>query len=576
MERARNCSVAVADGGAVEKVWWEKPWLLVLVAMASAIPLVWPEIPPLVDVPGHIGRYKVELDLPSSATLKKYFDFQWSLAGNLGVDLLIIPLRPLFGLELATKLIVIAIPILTVAGLLWVAVEIHGRVPPTVLFAIPFAYGYPFIYGFINFSLSMALALLAFALWLRLGDRPSGMRAAIFVPLSLIVWVAHAFGWGVLALLIWSSELIRARDRHLGMARAAAAAALACLPLAPPLLLMLVWRSGDVGGLTTGFFGFASKALALLSALRDRWLVWDSLSVAVALVLIASALLDKHLDFSRKLAIPAAVLGAIFLVTPGQVFGSAYADMRLVPFVFMLAILALRPRDNADRRIVQRLAILGLAFAAARLMGNTISFWIGDAEARRQLAAIEHIHEGAAVLFLAGDSCAERWAMPRHSHLGSLVIARKEGFSNDQWRLPGAQLLKVIYWPAGKFMSDPSEITVSRECKGRLLASAKELKNPESVRYVQRRYRTADEALAQFPRESFDYVWLIRPEGFTLRPRRDLRLVWSGLGTWLYEVKSSPNTGDSANRAGPAEASGAAPGTRAAPRPGAATGPASR
>ena len=42
---------------------------------------------------------------------------------------------------------------MTVAGFLWVAREVHGRVPPTAFFALPFIYGYPFLFGFVNFTL---------------------------------------------------------------------------------------------------------------------------------------------------------------------------------------------------------------------------------------------------------------------------------------------------------------------------------------------------------------------------------------------------------------------------------------
>jgi hypothetical protein len=66
------------------------------------------------------------------------------------------------------KLIVITIPAMTVAGLLWIAREVHGRIPATALFALPLAYAFPFHFGFVNFALSMALALLAFGWWLRL------------------------------------------------------------------------------------------------------------------------------------------------------------------------------------------------------------------------------------------------------------------------------------------------------------------------------------------------------------------------------------------------------------------------
>src|SRR3546814_18781583 len=53
--------------------------------------------------------------------------------------LLVEPLGRLFSIELAVKLIVMTIPALTVSGLLWIAREVHGRVPATALFALPIA-----------------------------------------------------------------------------------------------------------------------------------------------------------------------------------------------------------------------------------------------------------------------------------------------------------------------------------------------------------------------------------------------------------------------------------------------------
>ena len=171
-----------------------------------------PPIPPLVDLLGHMGRYRVELG--DSPWLERYYSFHWALIGNLGVDLLVMALAPLIGLEPAVKLIVIAIPAMTVAGFLWVAREVHGRIPPTAYFAIPFVYGYPFLFGFVNFALSMALAFLAFGLWLRLGRLGrTRLRAWLFVPISLVVFFTHAYGWGALGLLCFSAEAVRQHDR---------------------------------------------------------------------------------------------------------------------------------------------------------------------------------------------------------------------------------------------------------------------------------------------------------------------------------------------------------------------------
>jgi hypothetical protein len=52
-------------GGAVptvtaneERAWWEAPWFLALVVVATTIPLLYPPIPPLVDLLVHMGRYR--------------------------------------------------------------------------------------------------------------------------------------------------------------------------------------------------------------------------------------------------------------------------------------------------------------------------------------------------------------------------------------------------------------------------------------------------------------------------------------------------------------------------------------
>jgi hypothetical protein len=89
-----------------QRGWWEHPWLLLALVLLAAVPLLWPQIPPLVDLPGHVGRYRVQLGIDESPFLSRYYSFDWALIGNLGVDLLIEPLGRLFGLELGVKLIV--------------------------------------------------------------------------------------------------------------------------------------------------------------------------------------------------------------------------------------------------------------------------------------------------------------------------------------------------------------------------------------------------------------------------------------------------------------------------------------
>jgi hypothetical protein len=498
--------------------WWESRLLLVAVVLLSAVPLLYPKIPPLVDLLGHMGRYRVQLDIGHSPWLKNYYGFHWAAVGNLGVDLLVMPLSRLMGLEPAVKLIVALIPPLTVAGFLWVASEVHHKVPPTAYFAVPFVYGHPFLFGFVNFALSMALAFLAFALWLRLGRLGrTRLRGWLFVPISVVIFFCHTYGWGALGLLCFSAEAVRQHDRGIGWIRAGWNAALNAAVMALPIIIMLAWRSETHGGSTSDWFNWHSKYQWLKMALRDRWQTFDVASVLVIVVVLAEALRNPRLTFSRNLAFSGLVLIAGFIFLPRIIFGSAYADMRLVPYMIAVLILAIRFKTVTSARLGTALAVLGLLYCGVRLASNTISLGM---EANRQealLRAIDHVPMGARVVTMVGDPCGYAWPLPRDSHLGAMVIVRKQGFSNDQWVMEGLNLLDLRYTAAGHFAADPSQRVRRNGCGVGSLWSI-------------------DHALRGVPRQDFDYLWMINVPPFDPMLTEGMKPVWRGDGSILYRL----------------------------------------
>ncbi|MFM9978428.1 MAG: hypothetical protein ACKVOP_10355 [Sphingomonadaceae bacterium] len=498
--------------------WWSSRWFVAMLAVLATVPLWWPSVPPLVDLPGHMGRYAVQLAYDGSPALRRFYTFEWSLIGNLGIDLLIIPVSQLFGVELGTKLIVMAIPALKVAGLLWIAREVHGYVPPTALFALPLAYGHPFMFGFVNFAMAMALALLAFALWLRLARlNRLRLRAALFVVIGPLLWVTHTFGWGTLGVLAFSAELIRQHDRDANWLRAGFWAGVHCLSLAPPILLMLAWRSGHVGGQTADWFNWRWKWLWVQQILRDRWQSYDIASVALLIALIPFALVHRALSFSRNLAASALILLAVFLILPRIVFGSAYADMRLTPYVLAIAIVAIRIRPGASRGFATGLALAGLAFFGLRIATNTVSLAIDGVAAERAMGALAVIPRGARLVSFVGDTCAARWPLSRLAHLPGMAIVRRHAYSNDQWSMAGAQLLTVAKTDAGRFGGDPSQVVTAEVCR-------------------RDKWRSLDWSLANLPRDAFDYVWLIHPPRFDPAGLRGMTLLWSNGPNALYRI----------------------------------------
>jgi hypothetical protein len=512
----------VEDEAAVDRSarpWWERRWFVAVVILLSCLPLLYPPIPPLVDLFGHMGRYRVQLDLPDSPWLHQYYGYHWAAIGNLGVDLLVIPLERLIGLEPAVKLIVLAIPPMTVAGFLWVAREVHHRLPPTALFALPLAYSHPFMFGFVNFALSVALAFLAFGLWLRLGRLGKlRLRAALFVPISLIVFFAHTFGWGMLGLLCFSAEAVRQHDEGRSWWRAGLNAAAHASVMALPIFITIAWRSEAHGGMTRGWWDWDFKWTYIKQILRDRWQWFDIASVAVLGAVLVLAVAARRLTFSRNLLFTAFVLAVGFVVLPRTIFGSTYADMRLIPYVLATAVLAIRFRGPTDLMLAKSLAVIGLAFFLVRLGANGWSLAIAADDQKAELAALDHIPMGARVAWIIDEGeCGHGWALPRSSHLGAMVIVRKQGFSNDQWVIEGLNLLDLRYRAAGRFAADPSQIVRPSGCRGR---------GGWQVDY----------ALAHLPRDKFDYLWLIDPPRFNPRGVDGLQPVWRKGASVLYRL----------------------------------------
>lgn len=491
--------------------WLDRRWAVIALALAMAIPLLWPQIPPLIDVLGHMGRYHIQTHIDRVPALAEAFAFKWRLLGNLGADLLIEPLSRLFGVEGGTRLIVISIPPLTAFGMLWLAREVHGRIPPTALFALPLAYAFPFQFGFLNFSLSIAFAFLMLALWVRLGRTGSlARRALVLAPLACLLWLTHMVGWGLFGLGAFGAELARRRSADEPWPRAIMAAGLTCLPLALPLIPIVLLKSTAPGSETFDFFNVQAKLLWLQSLLRDRWRTFDVISTWPIIALAGLGMFGRQLKMNPLLGIPA-LLGLIaFLLMPRVTFGSAYADMRLLPFTFALALIAIRPVEG---RAARWLAAAGLIFLGIRLAGTTASFALYDGLYRSELQALQHMPRGASVLSLVVRPCGNEWSTERLDHLPALAIVRRDAFTNDQWTVDSAQALTVIKPGVGAFARDPSQLVYPKGCRG----EGSDL----------------NRAIATFNRAAFDHVWVLNGAAAAA----DLQPIWSNGHSTLYRVR---------------------------------------
>ena len=488
--------------------------------LLAAIPLVQPDIPPLVDVPGHMARYRVMLGT-DAGTLDQWYHFEWKLIGYVGFDLLVAMIAPIMGLEPAVKLLTIAIPMIAVTGILCLSRVAHGSVQPSALFAIPLVYHLTFLYGFLNYTMAMAVMLNALALWIWLGKRGQlRLRALLFVPIAVLVWLFHVIGWMALGLTIFIFEWATRRERGEPLVRGTFLAGIACVPLCLPMLAFLGWSPAGDSAASGIWSSFLAKPLWLLTVFRDRWKILDLASIAVLLVVLYHGWRSPALRYSRPLLAAVVGLFALFLAMP---FQQAFADARLAPYLFILALVAIGPA-NAERPAPNNfLFYAGIAFVLVRLVSATVSLSIEWDSWKRRLVALDHLPYGSRVAAFSTFPCEQGWRMRRTGHIAGMAVVRRASFSNDQYDLGESALLTVKERGLGRFALDPSQIVADRQCR--------EMAHDPPLA----------QSLAELPRDKFDYVWLIDPH---LRPgmTSGLQPLWTDGRDLLLKIEHRRGT----------------------------------
>lgn len=523
-------SLDVARPIPFERLWTDpRGWALLV--LAAMLPFAFVTVPPLHDLPSHMARYHIADAIDRSAALQRFYTFDWALIGNLGVDLLVYALTPLLGIKRATWLVVALIPPLTIVGILWVAREWHGRVPATALLALPAAYTFPFQMGFVNFCLAVALGLNALALWLRAADWRPVPRAALFAALSLVLWLCHLAGWAAFALAVGGLELARAWQAERGPPfRRLPELAMKLAPLAVPFIVMWLTMGGEAAPTAYHENAVRLKVVRFISMFRDQSFPLDIATFFTAALLPFLLVRQRLARLDAGLLVPAGLLMLAFILLPRQLVGSFYADVRLLPMAAILLALGLRWQGSA--RAAGIVAVAALALFSARLTLMTVGWRTAEAAHASHRRAIEHIPHGARLLVLQlRDTSGASWPVAPIDHVPSFATLERDAFVNIQWAFSGGQLLQVKYNRDIRYHKDPSGVLVVADATGRDTGNLQA-------------------ALATFPRDRFDFVWLMNTQALPTAPSRTagLRPIYADGNTLLLRVDRTIDHASSTGR----------------------------
>lgn len=486
--------------------------LLAIILVLSTMPMWFVTTPPLIDLLGHMGRYRIQLGLAASPALQANWGYQWLPIGNLGVDLLMELFGRLLGVERASWLVAALLPPLLIWGIVRLARAWHGRVPPTIVAAFPFALSYPWQYGLINFWLGVGLSFHSAASVI---GRPKSVGSpAGLAILSLGLWICHVFGWAIFAILVFAHSVsavpVKQWPRRLP----------ALLPLGIPAIVMALQRYGShESAITVGWFAWAHKWSSMLFTLRDQYQLFDIACLAFAAFPIWADLRSREqMSVARPGAIAAAILLAAVLILPYQLFGSAWADARLWPVVFMVAIAAVAPRDDAPRAWTLLLPAALLAMFVSRIVVGAVGFAEYDRAFSSHLAGLETIPRGSRVATFVRFPCDVPWRRPRLEHMDGMAIVRRDAFTNGQWDTTGAELVKPLAARGTRYNADPSELLGLNQCR-------------DDLRPL------LTETIGELPRDRFDYVWVLDFAPASLPSYLGLEAVYADDRSIIYRIQ---------------------------------------
>ena len=500
------------------RAWWETPACWFGLALLSTLPVLLSQFPMMPDLFGHLARFHVMNFGDNSPTLARYYRFRWVLIGNMGADLLAVPLGRLFGTMAAGRIIAAFIPALSIASIYVLATARGGRPGLGALLAVPLIWSFGLAFGFINYCLSLPLAFFATAAWIRMIDARWLRRAMVFAPVAAVVWLCHVAGWGVMCVMIGGVEFARGLDRQGFGAEAFIDTARRCLPIACPIVFIatgLIVNGAPAGPIHAELFGlgtYARKFWMLLEVVRNESKPLDRLTAVIILSAVGLMVVVGLKKADRGLLFAGLGVLACFLIFPPMMMGSWYADERLLPPGLILTLLAV---DRVPIRHARWIALAAVVLFAGRMMVDGLSWRARSASLLRDVALADRVERGATIAVAAPDGACESWAMTGFDEAADLAVVRRDDFVTTVWNFSGYFLMHPI-WTASVDPSivDPKIALPRKSCFGDATPAF----------------------LAKLPRRLFRYVWL-----FETKPDAGvdwLRPIAHGPHSTLYRIVS--------------------------------------
>ena len=499
--------------------------LFVTLFALALLPVLTSPIPAMVDYVNHLARM-YELAAQGTAQASRFYHVEWKFYPNLAMDLVVPMLARWTGVELATRLFLLASQILVVTGSIAIELRVKGRLANSGFVAVLYLFNMPFAWGFLNFEFALGIALWGIASWFAVRGRPWAARAAIHTLFVAVLFAAHLFALGLYGVTLALHEAWAARRSAHPIRCFLKEAALLGLPVLV-LAATLAGSGGSVGGSTNAWLGQGKVIWPLLLLNGDSAL----LSVIGSLLVIGLIYWPARrggLAFVSSGAWLAAGFAVLYVVLPGRMLDTAFADMRMLVGAVMIlpAFVSVTTSSKLQARITA-VVVSGLTLANVACVERVWSSY--QPVYRDMIASFKRLNLDARVL--VGDSGSA--ADPPLADLARYPLYHAPTLAAHY----AGAFVPTLFTTAGKqpLLVAPGLERLSYSCGGPIPLA--------TLLHVAQggRYASAAPAFLRHWPNDFDYVYLLG------EPPKDpapdlLELVEGHASFALYRVRAPQNS----------------------------------
>jgi hypothetical protein len=402
------------------------------IAAFCILPLLLTAHLPLVDLPNHLARQVIIRDLPNSPYLQQFYQVQWDLVPNIGLEIFLLGARTFVSIDLAVRLFCIVTILMLFYGTRLVNREFSEGRSRLYRIAPLLCYGGPFQYGFLSFCFGIGFALLAFGAYLRLRRLALPAVVVIFAPAAFLLLLCHLAAFGLFAAAVGALELARAFEAEgrripqiLGAVRGLSRAG-CCL--IPPFALFVAFSPTTVAGHETRFSTLQQKieSIAAITLFSAPALELSLLLLALAGLIIA--LLMRVVRFRTEGLAILAAQALIWLMLPRVAMAGGFIDYR-VPWAMSFFLLASLVPVPGPSRLAARIGILFCSLATLRI-ASICFFWLAWEPA---LSAIDQslatLPLGSRLMVVLGHPAStSSGRRPALEHVAAYAVARRQAF----------------------------------------------------------------------------------------------------------------------------------------------------